>query len=104
MKKGFSGHGGDAKLARLSGPKGIAIDSQGNVWLADTESHSVRRISGDGKKIDLVAGTGQAGDGPSGSALHGRLNRLHGIYVDSDDSILVGDSESHRIRELRRKK
>lgn len=103
-EKGFSGHAGDAKLARLSGPKGIAIDSRGCVWLADTESHSVRRISEDGKKIDLVAGTGQAGDGPSGSALHSRLNRLHGIYVDNDDSILVGDSESHRIRELRRKK
>ncbi|MFN7874629.1 MAG: hypothetical protein ACK5PB_04885 [Pirellula sp.] len=103
-EKGFSGHGGDAKLARLSGPKGIAIDSRGCVWLADTESHSVRRISEDGKKIDLVAGTGQAGDGPSGVALHSRLNRLHGIYVDNDDSILVGDSESHRIRELRRKK
>jgi streptogramin lyase len=103
-EKGFTGHGGNAKLARLSGPKGIAIDSQGGVWLADTESHSVRRIRGDGAGIDLVVGTGDAGDGPSGEALRCRLNRLHGIYVDNDDSILIGDSESHRIRELRRKK
>jgi streptogramin lyase len=103
-EKGFTGHGGKAKLAKLSGPKGIAIDSQGRVWLADTESHSVRRISEDGRTIDLVAGTGQAGDGPDGDALQCRLNRLHGIYVDQDDSILIGDSESHRIRELRRKK
>jgi streptogramin lyase len=103
-EKGFAGHGGNAKLAKLSGPKGIAIDSQGGVWLADTESHSVRRIREDGAGIDLVAGTGDAGDGPSGEALRCRLNRLHGIYVDNDDSILIGDSESHRIRELRRKK
>ena len=103
-EKGFTGHGGDAKLAKLSGPKGIAIDSRGGVWLADTESHSVRRIREDGKTIVLVAGTGEAGDGPSGEALRCRLNRLHGIYVDLDDSILIGDSESHRIRELRRKK
>jgi streptogramin lyase len=103
-KKGFSGHGGEPKLARLSGPKGIAVDSQGRVWLADTESHSVRRISEDGRTIDLIAGTGEAGDGPSGEALKGLLNRLHGIYVDRDDSILIGDSESHRIREFRLRK
>ncbi len=39
-KKGFTGNGGPAKLATLSGPKGIAIDAEGNAWLADTESHS----------------------------------------------------------------
>ena len=103
-EKGFTGHGGEAKRAKLSGPKGIAIDSRGGVWLADTESHSVRRISEEGRTIDLVAGTGEAGDGPSGEALRCRLNRLHGICADDDDSILIGDSESHRIRELRRKK
>ncbi len=103
-EKGFTGHGGEAKLAKLSGPKGIAIDSQGRVWLADTESHSVRRISIDGRTIVLVAGTGESGDGPIGEALRCRFDRLHGIYVDQDDSLLIGDSESHRIRALRRKK
>lgn len=103
-EKGFSGHGGAPKQSKLSGPKGIAIDSQGRVWLADTESHSVRRISHDGRSIDLIAGTGEAGDGPAGPALGCRLNRLHGIYVDRDNSVLIGDSESHRIRELRIRK
>ncbi|MFN6304546.1 MAG: hypothetical protein ACK42H_20350, partial [Planctomycetota bacterium] len=41
-QSGFEGNGGPAKLAKLKGPKGIAIDKQANVWLADTESHSVR--------------------------------------------------------------
>lgn len=103
-EKGFTGHGGSPKGARLSGPKGIAIDSHGHVWLADTESHSVRRISADERTIELIAGTGEAGDGPMGEALQCRLNRLHGIFVDDNGSILIGDSESHRIRELRIKK
>ncbi len=43
-KKGFTGNGGPAKLATLSGPKGVAIDAQGNAWLVDTESHSIRMV------------------------------------------------------------
>jgi DNA-binding beta-propeller fold protein YncE len=100
-ESGFTGHGGPAKLAKLKGPKGIAIDRNGNVWLADTESHSVRMIDAKTGTIELIAGTGVAGDGPTGLAKGCLLNRLHGIYVDGDGSILVGDSEAHRLRVLR---
>lgn len=99
---GFSGHGGPAKDAALSGPKGIAIDPEGNVWLADTESHSVRMIDARTGRLELIAGTGEKGDGPDGDPLRCALNRLHGIFVDTDGSILIGDSEAHRIRVLRR--
>ena len=44
-KKGFTGNGGAAKKATLSGPKGIAVGPKGNVYLADTESHTVRTVS-----------------------------------------------------------
>lgn len=105
-ESGFSGNGGPAKSAKLKGPKGIAIDGQGNVWLADTESHSVRRIDGATGIIDVVAGTGEEGDGPvDGGELKDpracRLARLHGIFVDTDGSVWIGDSQSHRIRVLR---
>lgn len=99
-QSGFEGNGGPAKLAKLKGPKGIAIDEQANVWLADTESHSVRMIDAKTGTIQLMAGTGTEGDGPTGAPLGCKLNRLHGIYADRDGSILIGDSQSHRIRRL----
>ncbi|MCY2982387.1 MAG: hypothetical protein NTY15_01985 [Planctomycetota bacterium] len=101
-KSGFDGNGGPAKDATLKGPKGIAIDSQGNVWLADTESHSVRRINAKTGNLELIAGTGKPGDGPDGDPLQCNLARLHGIFVDSDDSVYIGDSEAHKIRVLRK--
>ena len=104
-ESGFSGHGGPAKLAKLKGPKGIALDENGNAWLADTESHSVRMIDVESGKIELVAGTGEKGDGPDGDPLQCRLARLHGIFIDidRDGAVFIGDSEAHRIRVLRRK-
>ncbi len=102
-EKGFSGHGGPAKEAKLSGPKGIAIDTEGNAWLADTESHTVRMIDAKTGHLELMAGTGEKGDGPDGDPLQCKMARLHGIFVDADGSVFIGDSEAHRVRVLRRK-
>jgi streptogramin lyase len=100
---GFTGNGGPAKLATLSSPKGIALDAEGNVWLADTESHTVRRIDMRTGNLELIAGTGVKGDGPDGDPLTCALARLHGIFVDTDGAVYIGDSEAHRIRVLRKK-
>ncbi len=100
-KKGFTGIGGPAKEATLSGPKGIAIAPNGNVYLADTESHSVRMIDAKTGQLELVAGTGEKGDGPDGDPLQCKMARLHGIFVDKDGSVFIGDSEAHRVRVLR---
>jgi streptogramin lyase len=100
---GFTGNGGPAKLATLSGPKGIALDSAGNAWLADTESHTVRMIDAVSGKIELMLGTGRKGDGPDGDPLACALNRVHGVFVDADGSVFIGDSEANRIRVLRRR-
>lgn len=101
-ESGFEGNGGPALAAKLKGPKGIAIDAIGDVWLADTESHSVRRIRAQDGTIDVVAGDGEKGDGPVGDPIQCRLARLHGIFVEENGSILIGDSEAHRIRVLRK--
>ncbi|MBM3846040.1 MAG: hypothetical protein FJ405_07135 [Verrucomicrobia bacterium] len=101
-KKGFTGHGGPAKLATLSGPKGLSIGSDGNVYLADTESHSIRMIDVRKGSLEWVAGTGEIGDGPDGDPLQCRMGRPHGVFVDADGSVLIGDSEAHRVRVLRR--
>lgn len=102
-KNGFTGNGGPAREATLKGPKGIAIDAEGNAWLADTESHSVRMVEAATGKLLLMAGTGEKGDGPDGDPLKCRMARLHGIYVDADGSVFIGDSEAHRVRVMRRK-
>jgi sugar lactone lactonase YvrE len=102
-KKGFTGNGGPAKEATLSGPKGIAFDAEGNAWLADTESHSVRMVNVKTGNLELIAGTGEKGNGPDGDPLQCKMARLHGIFVDADGSVYIGDSESHRVRVLRKK-
>lgn len=103
-KSGFIGNGGPAKAATLSGPKGIAVAPNGNVYLADTESHSVRMIDLKTGKLELVAGTGEKGDGPDGDPLACKMDRLHGIFVDADGAIFVGDTNTHRVRVIRKTK
>jgi streptogramin lyase len=97
-KKGFTGNGGPAKLATLSGPKGVAFDAAGNAWIADTESHSIRMVDMKTGNLELKIGTGVKGDGPDGDPLKCKLARPHGVFVDKDGSVYVGDSENHRVR------
>ena len=101
--KGFTGNGGPAREATFRGPKGIALDSEGNAWIADTENNAVRMIDSKTGRLELMVGTGERGDGPDGDPLHCRLARVHGIFIDSDGSVYIGDSESHCIRVMRKK-
>jgi len=102
-EKGFTGNGGPAKLATLSGPKGLSVAPNGNIYLADTESHSIRMIDTRKQTIELIAGTGDKGDGTDGDPLACKMTRPHGVFVDRDGSVFVGDSETHRVRVIRAK-
>jgi len=102
-KKGFKGNGGPAKLATLSGPKGIAIGPNGDVFLADTESHSIRVIRAATGMLDVLVGDGKRGDGPDGDPLKCRTARPHGVFVDRRGNVYIGDSEAHRVRKLNSK-
>lgn len=102
-KKGFTGNGGPALEATLSGPKCVALDGAGKVYLADTESHSIRFLDVAKGTIELLVGDGQRGDGPDGgNPLNCRLARPHGVFVDADGTIFIGDSENHRVRVWRK--
>lgn len=100
-KTGFTGNGGPAKTATLSGPKGLSVASDGRVYLADTESYSIRVIDPRAGTIKLVCGTGKKGDGPDGDPAACQLARPHGVFVDADGTIFIGDSENHRVRAVK---
>jgi DNA-binding beta-propeller fold protein YncE len=96
-EQGYSGDGGPARVARLAGPKGLAC-ARGNLYVADTENHVVRRIDLKTSIITTVLGTGERGDGPEPDPLRCGLSRPHGVFVDAAGILYVGDSEAHRIR------
>ena len=98
-EQGYSGDGGPARLARLGGPKGLAISGR-RLYIADTENHAIRAIDLDRGTIATVLGTGVRGDGPESDPLQCKLARPHGLYAAADGTLYVGDSEAHRIRVL----
>ena len=100
-EKGHTGDGGPAQVARLNGPKGISWAPGGKLYIADTESHTIRTIDLKSGVINTVVGTGERGDGPDGDPRQCRLSRPHGIFVARDGTAYIGDSESNRIRVLK---
>jgi streptogramin lyase len=98
-KKGFTGNGGRALEATLSGPKCVSLAPNGNVYLADTETHSIRYLDVQKQTLEVLVGDGTLGDGPDGNEpLRCRLARPHGVFVDRDGAVFIGDSETHRVR------
>ncbi|MBV7333513.1 beta-propeller fold lactonase family protein [Chloroflexi bacterium TSY] len=100
-EQGYRGDGGPAKLAQLAGPKGLAYASDQKLYVVDTENHVIRCIDLTTESITTVLGIGEPGDGPEPDPLQCRLLRPHGAFVDEVGTLYVGDSEAHRIRQLR---
>jgi sugar lactone lactonase YvrE len=101
-QKGYSGDGGDPKVATFNGPKGIVVDWYERVYVVDTENQVIRRIDTQEDRITTVAGSGQQGDGGDGqSALSAGMDRPHGICVDDEGMIYIGDTNNHRVRAVR---
>ena len=94
---GFSGDGGAAASALLSQPTAVAVDSTGNVYIADTGNHRIREISG--VTINTVAGNGEqfySGDG--GPATAAGLDSPNGVAVDAAFNLYIGDTHNQRVR------
>jgi len=97
---GFSGDGGRAVDAELSGPSGLAVDGQGNLYVSDYWNQRIRKVSPDGV-ITTVAGTGQVGfAGDGGPATAARFNGLWALAVDPSGNLFVSDSANQRIRRI----
>jgi RHS repeat-associated protein len=97
---GYSGDGGPAKQAKLSGPTGLTVDASGNLYIADQYNCRIRKVD-TGGIITTVAGTdtcGYSGDG--GLATQSKLWYPSGVAVDSLGNLYIADTTNERIRKV----
>jgi len=97
---GYSGNGSAATSATLASPSALAYDASGNLFLADSQNHVIRKVSTDGT-ITTVAGTGVAGFGGDGAlATQAYLDTPTGLAIDANGNIYIADSHNQRIRKV----
>lgn len=98
---GSSGDGGSATAATLYVPSGIARDSAGNLYIADSSNHRIRKVTASTGIISTVAGTGSFGfNGDGGAATAAALYNPTGVTVDGSGNLYVADSYNYRIRKV----
>lgn len=82
----------------MNGPKHLCLDGRGNVLIADTENHVIRKYSPRDGSVAVIAGTGQRGDRiVAADPLQTQLNRPHGVYVHPSGDLYISDSENNRV-------
>ena len=95
----FAGDGGPAEAALLNFPTAVAVDTDGNVYIADTLNHRIRMVDVATGTIRTIAGTGQArysGDG--GPAISASLQDPAAIVIDGRDRLYIADQSNNRVR------
>ena len=99
---GFSGDGGLAILADLDNPTGIAVDAAGNLYITDSNNHTLRKVNASNGKINTIAGTsglsGFSGDGALATAA--KFDTPTGIALDANGNIFIADQNNNRIRKI----
>src|SRR4051794_31492990 len=99
-EKGFSGDGGPAAVARLSGPYGLIRGPDRALYVCDTDNHRIRRIGPDGV-ISTVAGTGKRGyAGDGGREVAAELNEPYEVRFDRDGNMLFVEMRNNVVRRV----
>ncbi|MGO9011944.1 MAG: hypothetical protein ACLQPN_17740 [Bryobacteraceae bacterium] len=97
---GYSGDEGAATAAALLAPAGVAVDDNGNIFIADTGNHAIRLVTPDGT-IHTIAGQGTAGfSGDGGEASAAFLSSPSGMLLDGAGDLYFADTGNNRVRRL----
>lgn len=97
---GYSGDGGLATSAQLSGPLSFALDASGNLYISDVFNHVIRKVT-PGGTISTVAGNGSYGySGDGGPATSAQLNTPQGVAVDASGNLYIADYSNYVIRKV----
>ena len=97
---GFNGDGKPALSTRLSAPSGLVYDAAGNLFVADSGNHRIRRIGVDGT-VTTVAGSGVGGfSGDGGPAVAAQLNFPRAIALAPDGTLYIADTGNNRVRRV----
>jgi len=97
---GYSGDNGPAIRAELNSPEGVAVDADGNLFIADTGNNVIRKVDTN-SIITTVAGIlGYGYSGDNGPATLAHLSLPKGVAVDASGNLFIADTFNHRIREV----
>jgi len=100
-EEGYSGDGGPATSAKLRSAYDLAIDGEGNIYVADSQDQRIRRIDINSGLISTLAGTGEAGfSGDGGAATSAKLRFPRGLGYDPAGALLIADTENYRLRRV----
>ncbi len=96
---GFSGDNGPATKAQLDTPDGVAIAPDGDLIVADSHNHRIRRVDKPTQVITTIAGSGESGyDGDDKPALEAALNTPNAVFVTGNGDIYIADTLNNRVR------
>lgn len=99
---GLGGDGVSPERTQVAGPDLMAMDQEGNLYFAARSFLKVRRLTSDGR-IETVAGTGSSGDsGDGGPPISATFRSVDGLAVGRDGNLFISDSQSNRVRVVRR--
>jgi len=99
--QGYSGDGGPATSAKMQGPTGVAVDTAGNIYIADSYGNRIRKVTASTGIISTVAGNGNIGhSGDGGPATSAQLYYPYGVAVDTASNIYIADNDNYRIRKI----
>src|SRR6266513_1724432 len=98
---GGAGDGGDATIANLNSPASVAVDSSGNLYIADLGNERIRKIAAATGIITTVAGNGVLGfTGDGGAATKASLNSPASVAQDASGNLYIAEYANHRIRKV----